>query len=179
MINKNSMEEKMKILHRKTVLLTCLLVVAALPPMMPQAAAPPDTVEASTRCPVCGMFVAKYPLWVTRIEHTDGTIKTFDGVKDMMTYFFNPEHFGPSSRESIEKIWVKDYYTLEWLDGRQAYYVTGSDTYGPMGHEFIPFASKEAAESFRQDHHGEKVLSFAEISEPLVEALRAGQKMKQ
>ena len=151
----------------------------ALPFTAPQAAAAPvDAVDSKDRCPVCGMFVAKYPDWITQIHHTDGTIKNFDGMKDMMAYYFDPEQFGGSSRETIQDIWVKDYYTLAWLDGRQAFYVTGSDTYGPMGHEFIPFASKEAAAAFLQDHRGKQVLSFEEISKALVESIRSGHKMK-
>ena len=47
-----------------------------------------------------------------------------------------------------------------------------------MGHEFIPFSTLEAAESFSADHHGKEVLTFDEITPELVEALRAGQKMR-
>jgi copper chaperone NosL len=141
-------------------------------------AAPANDITAKSRCPVCGMFVAKYPDWVTQIRHADGTVQVFDGVKDMLAYYFEPAQFGGPGRESVQEIWVKDYYTLEWLDARHAFYVIGSDTYGPMGHEFIPFSSPEAATNFRQDHHGEKVLAFDDISQALVEALRSGHKMK-
>jgi len=141
-------------------------------------AAPSNDITAKSRCPVCGMFVAKYPDWITQVRQTDGTVQFFDGVKDMLAYYFDPAAFGGPARESIQEIWVKDYYTLEWLDGRQAFYVTGSDTYGPMGHEFIPFSSLEAASNFLQDHHGKEVLSFDDITPALVESMRSGHKMK-
>lgn len=157
----------------------CFVVFSTVLITVVQAtAAPINDITAKSRCPVCGMFVAKYPNWVSQIQHTDGTIQIFDGVKDMLAYYFDPAKFGGSARESIQEIWVKDYYTLEWLGGRQAFYVTGSDTYGPMGHEFIPFSSREAATNFLQDHHGKKVLSFDDLTPALVESMRSGDKMK-
>ena len=34
------------------------------------------------KCPVCGMFVHKYPKWVAEIIFKDGTHAVFDGPKD-------------------------------------------------------------------------------------------------
>jgi copper chaperone NosL len=135
-------------------------------------------VKKDDRCPVCGMFVANYPNWLTRIHHADGTIHWFDGAKDMLAYYFDPGKFGPQSPEAIREIWVKDYYSLAWVPGREAYFVTGSDVHGPMGHEFIPFASKEAAENFLKDHKGTRVWSFGEITAAEVDLLRSGHQMK-
>ncbi|MEW6426544.1 MAG: nitrous oxide reductase accessory protein NosL [Thermodesulfobacteriota bacterium] len=127
------------------------------------------------RCPVCGMFVAKYQSWVSRAE-LNGKVHYFDGAKDMMAFLFEPEKYQAAGKPG--RISVKDYYTLEWIDGTTAFYVVGSDVYGPMGHEFVPFATKEAAENFRKDHQGRQVLGFAEISRELVEELRHGQRMR-
>ena len=55
---------------------------------------------------------------------------------------------------------------------------SGSDVYGPMGHELIPFSSRAAAENFLKDHHGKQVISFSEITSELIESLRKGHKMK-
>jgi copper chaperone NosL len=141
-------------------------------------AAPGEEAKSSDRCAVCGMFVAKYPNWLVQISHADGKVQWFDGAKDMLAYYFDPGRFGSHSVDLIEEIWVKDYYSMGWTDGRQAYYVTGSGVHGPMGHEFVPFSSREAAENFLKDHHGDKVWSFIEITAEKVESLRAGQKMK-
>jgi copper chaperone NosL len=137
-----------------------------------------EEVKLDDRCAVCGMFVAKYPNWLSRIQHADGTTVWFDGAKDMLAYYFNPGQFGSHPPESIVDIWVKDYYSLAWTPGRQAHFVTGSDVHGPMGHEFIPFSSREAAQSFLKDHHGEKVLTFAEITAADVDAMRSGHMIK-
>ncbi|MDG4476719.1 nitrous oxide reductase accessory protein NosL [Thiovibrio frasassiensis] len=143
----------------------------------PLLAQPVQEISPQERCSVCGMFVAKYPDWLTQVRLSNGIVKYFDGVKDMLAFSFNPDSFGTPGQK-LQKIWVKDYYTLTWLDGRAAWYVIGSDVYGPMGHEFIPFSSAAAAENFRKDHKGTKVLRFEEISEPLVQSMRHGQKMR-
>lgn len=145
----------------------------------PVVAAGGGELADDTRCPVCGMFVAKYPDWVVRMQSGDSVL-FFDGVKDMLVYLFTPEQFGgmPFASGSVPSISVKDYYSLELIDGRTAFYVTGSDVYGPMGHEFIAFATKAAAESFFADHKGKQILSFAEITPEQVAALRHGQTMK-
>ena len=135
-------------------------------------------IPTDVRCKICGMFVAKYPAWITKIIFKDKSIEYFDGVKDMMVYYFNPKKFGERDSADFEGIWVKDYYSLNWLEARKAFFVTGSDVYGPMGHEFIAFSSKEAAISFSKDHHGKQILAFDEISLKKVETMRVGNRMK-
>jgi copper chaperone NosL len=140
---------------------------------------PVDTVSEQTRCSVCGMFVAKYPNWLAQIQYDDlAQTRFFDGPKDMMVFYFNPERYNGPPRDAIKEIFVKDYYTLNWLSARDAHYVIGSDTYGPMGHELIPFETREAAASFSKDHHGKEILTFDEITPDLIESLRVGQKMR-
>jgi copper chaperone NosL len=137
-----------------------------------------DQVTAQSRCPVCGMFVAKHPNWISRIDQDGKPALFFDGVKDMMVYYFTPEKFGGQKLSDAAQIMVKDYYTLDWIDGRKAYYVGGSDVYGPMGNELIPFSSEAAAKSFQTDHKGKDVFSFDQITEQYVETLRHGQMMR-
>lgn len=141
-------------------------------------AAPLQEVKADARCPVCGMFVAKYDVWITQIRYSDSIVFSFDGVKDMMAYYHNPAAYNGQDQAKISEIWVKDYYSLKWLDARQAFFVVGSDVHGPMGHELIPFSSKTAAESFLTDHHGRQILAFDEITVGIVEQLRVGNRMK-
>lgn len=141
-------------------------------------AAPQEKVAGDERCSVCGMFVAKYDNWIVQIRLTDDRILFFDGVKDMLVFYFDPKQYSSSEQQEIREIWVRDYYSLRWLAGRDAWYVVGSDVYGPMGKEFIPLASREAAENFKSDHRGEKILAFDEITEELVQSLRTGTRMR-
>lgn len=139
---------------------------------------PVEKISKKERCPVCGMFVAKYQPWITQIFLLGGGVSVFDGAKDMLAFYFEPQKYGAKEGAKPGDIWVKDYYSQEWLNGRECYYVIGSDVYGPMGHEFIPFSSIEAAENFMKDHHGKKILKFNEITLELVNSKRTGQTMK-
>ncbi|TNF45146.1 MAG: hypothetical protein EP216_00675 [Epsilonproteobacteria bacterium] len=126
-------------------------------------------VPKEIKCPVCGMFVAKYPKWAARIE-ADTKNYYFDGVKDMMKFYIFDVDF-PFNRDKITHIEVTDFYTLEAIDAKEAFYVVGSDVYGPMGNELIPFLTKDAAENFMRDHRGEKILHFNDITPQLVMGL--------
>lgn len=128
-------------------------------------------VQKSEKCPVCGMFTYKYPRWAAQIFYEQNDQKkhwSFDGVKDLIKFYFNPMKWGDykiAKKENITKILVTDYYTQAAIDGTKAYYVIRSDVYGPMGHEFIPFASKEDAKTFMKDHFGKKIIEFKDITE--------------
>jgi nitrous oxide reductase accessory protein NosL len=126
-------------------------------------------VPKKAKCPVCGMFVSKYPKWAALID-INGKEYYFDGVKDMMKFFIFDVDF-PYDRNKIIKIEVTDFYTLQALDAKQAFYVIGSDVYGPMGNELIPFQTKKAAQNFMSDHRGEKIIRFDQISPKLVMGL--------
>lgn len=94
----------------------------------------------------------------------------FDGVKDMLKFYFYDADF-KYDRSKISKVLVRDYYTLESIDARDAFYVTGSNIYGPMGNEFIPFKTKKEAMTFLNDHKGEKIVKFKDITFEMVENL--------
>ena len=126
-------------------------------------------VPEDAKCPVCGMFVAKYPKWVASISIHNKHSHYFDGVKDMMKFYFNPIKYSHNhSKNDIAKIQVTDYYSLNTIDAKKAFYVIGSNIYGPMGKELIPFKNKKEANDFLEDHYGEKVLSFDDITEKML-----------
>jgi copper chaperone NosL len=132
----------------------------------------PAKITPADKCPVCGMFVAKYPDFVDQVIFKDGTHAFFDGVKDMMKYYFDLPKYNPSkTKTDISRILVTDYYTLKLVDGLQAFYVVGSDVYGPMGKELMPFKEEAAAKEFRVDHKGTAILSFKDITPELIKTL--------
>jgi nitrous oxide reductase accessory protein NosL len=126
-------------------------------------------VPQDAKCPVCGMFVSKYPKWSTMME-IEGKEYFFDGVKDMMKYYIFDGDF-PYNRNEISQMYVSDYYTLQRLPAKEAFYVLDSDVYGPMGHELIPFKLKKSAETFYSEHHGKAIVKFDEITDTMVMAL--------
>ncbi len=132
----------------------------------------PATPTAGDKCPVCGMFVAKYPDFLAQIVFKDGSQIFFDGVKDMMKYYFDLAKYNPSQKAAdIAAILVTDYYSLKLIDGFEAYYVFGSNVYGPMGKELVPFSTESDAKEFKKDHAGQSIYRFKDINSHLVKIL--------
>ncbi|MBI5580566.1 MAG: nitrous oxide reductase accessory protein NosL [Deltaproteobacteria bacterium] len=149
-----------------------LLMLMMAVPLLWAGEANPVKPGPKDKCPVCGMFVAKYPEWVAAVTFADGSAVFFDGVKDMMKYRFNMAKYAPGKTAAdIRAIHVMDYYRLEQIDGRKAFYVAGSDAYGPMGKELIPFEKEAEAQEFMRDHKGKAVLPLEKIDLPLVMGL--------
>lgn len=121
---------------------------------------PKLTATEDEKCPVCGMFLYKYPTWLSRINYKEKSLG-FDGIKDMMKYYF--EH-----QEGVEEILVQAYYTRKTLEAREAFFVIGSDVYGPMGDELLAFEDEKSARRFMVDHKGRELLRFDEITQERV-----------
>ena len=139
------------------------------------AQTPPPKPGPRDLCPVCGMLVSKYPNWVATIVYKDGHAHHFDGAKDMFKFWFDPPKYAAGHhREMMASIWVTDFYNLGKVDARKAWYVTGSDVLGPMGHEFVPLASKEDAEEFLKEHKGVRMLRFDQVGREMPAGLDAG-----
>lgn len=124
------------------------------------------------KCPVCGMFVAKYPEWIAGAALKDGTQLWFDGAKDLFKFWLDPGQYLPArTRADVRSLAVTDYYGLVRLDARKAFFVLGSDVFGPMGRELIPFGALEDAEEFKRDHRGTRIVRFDEVTPDLVRSL--------
>ena len=124
------------------------------------------------KCPVCGMFVYKYPDWTAEIIYNDGTHVFFDGAKDMFKYLFNLNTYLPSKEiADINTIYVTEYYDLEFVEARKAYYVIGSNVLGPMGKELVPFKSEADAIQFKKDHRGKEIINFKKITAAVIQGL--------
>ena len=159
-------------------LLWLSLWAAAPPPAAEPAVAAEVSVPAprpADRCPVCGMFVAKYPQWVATVVWRGGSAVHFDGAKDLFTYLLQLPKYAPGhSPDDLVTIAVTEFYDLRRVDARQAHYVVGSDVLGPMGREFVPFASRADADEFSHDHHGRRVLRFADVTLQVVQQVDVG-----
>ncbi len=134
-------------------------------------------VTKKDRCPVCGMFVHSYQKWITQIQFKDGSNYSFDGMKCMCRVYIDPQKYDATHRkQDIKLILVRDYYTLKFIRHDTAFYVVGSNVFGPMGHELIPFDSEKDAETFLTDHNGLKILQFHEIDTKLLDKLDKAKK---
>jgi len=129
-------------------------------------------ITKQDRCPVCGMFVYKYPKWVAQIYFKDGSAYFYDGAKDMFKHIFNAEKYTPGkSVDMMTEILVTDYYEVELIDAKSAFYVIGSDVLGPMGHELLPFKDQEAAQEFLEDHKGKAIMRYQDVTPAVIESL--------
>jgi len=118
------------------------------------------------------MFVAKYPGWVAQVSFRDSPTLFFDGPKDMFKFLFNLAKYLPEqTRQDVTAIYVTEYYDLRPIRAEDAFFVKGSDVFGPMGHELVPFASKEAALEFFQDHKGKEVFRLELITPAVITEL--------
>ena len=127
---------------------------------------------ARDKCPVCGMFVAKYPDWLAAVRFRDGSRVYFDGAKDMFKYLHDMKKYDPARRPAdIHAVAVNDYYGLVWIDARKTWYVLGSDVYGPMGKELIPLEKEADAQEFMKDHKGTKIIRFSEATPEVIKTL--------
>ena len=117
------------------------------------------------------MFVAPYPDWVATILFKDGSQLFFDGAKDLFRYYYSlPNENDTRTRESIDTVYLTDYYSTRLLPVEQVFLILGSDVYGPMGHELIPVAGEAAAKTFAKDHKGQKIITFKQLTPELIPA---------
>ena len=158
----------------KTLLLLLITLLNISQPLLSGTVDLPKPGPKDT-CPVCGMFVTKYPEWVATVHYKDGHAHHFDGAKDLFKYLLDLPKWAPGHQaENIKSIGVTEYYGLTLIDGREAFYVIGSDVLGPMGHELIPLVSKEDAEAFLSDHKGTAIIRFNQIAVDLLLKLDNG-----
>lgn len=149
----------------KTVVLICMLAASSVMAAGKNLA----PVPSGAKCPVCGMFVAKYPDWIAFISFKDGTTYYYDGPKDMFSHYLDTGRYTPGKFQSdIVALSVKEYYSLATIDARSAFYVIGSDVNGPMGSELIPFSTEKDAMAFKLDHKGKRILKFKEITRQII-----------
>ena len=151
----------------------CLMLMLAVITLPAGAGSlPPLSPGPGDKCPVCGMFVAKYPDWIAQVRFADGQTAFFDGVKDLCKFYFDIGHYRPGrSATDVGAVYVTDYYTLEPIAAEDAFFVVGSNIYGPMGHELIAFAAADQAQEFLRDHRGREILRFDAVTPELLRSL--------
>ena len=144
------------------------LVLLASAPAAAEEVGPRKPTDAS-RCPVCGMLVARHPDWLAQIVLAEDEVLFFDGAKDLFRFLLDPEDRPGAARARESGVaFVTSYYDREAIHARDALFVIGSDVLGPMGAELIPHASREEAEEFRRDHGGSAILGFHEVTREIL-----------
>jgi len=132
----------------------------------------PIVAPKEAKCPVCGMYSALYPNWIAEAKTAGDQAYYFDGVKDLMKFYFQPDRYHAKlTTEELTHLSVTDYYDLGAVPARRAWYVIGSNVFGPMGNELIPFRNQDEAQVFSKDHFGKVVVTFDQITLEMVQNL--------
>ncbi|BDU77329.1 nitrous oxide reductase accessory protein NosL [Mesoterricola sediminis] len=135
----------------------------------------PPPVGPKAACPVCGMRVTPHGAWVASLTWQDGSASHFDGAKDLFKFLAAPARYLPGrKREAVAALHVREYYGLKPIRAEAAWYVVGSDTLGPMGHELVPLATEADAREFLRDHGGRRILRFPQVDAAVLAGLDAG-----
>ena len=150
----------------------CASVAAGQGAALPTPAPKPGPKDL---CPVCGMLVSKYPNWAATVVWKNGRAQHLDGAKDMFKYLQALPKYAPGrARAEVRNLFVTEFYNLEKIDAKSAFYVMGSDVMGPMGHELVPFATRADAEEFLKEHKGDRIMRFDEVTPEIIAQVDTG-----
>lgn len=129
-------------------------------------------IPTEARCPVCGMYPARFPRWAAQIIFKDGDAHFFDSPVDLFGFMNGVgRHSSPYTMKEAVAQFVTDFDSGEWVAAETAFYVRGSDVLGPMRDADLPaFGSRESAAAFARSHGG-KVLAHAEVTPQVIRLL--------
>ncbi len=117
----------------------------------------PREVPPEARCPVCGMFPARYPRWAAQVIFASGDVQYIDSPLNLFLYMQQvPRYTAGQSAASIVAAYVTALDTGAWIPADQAWYVHGSRRMGPMRSGNLPaFATVDQARAFAAREGGE------------------------
>ena len=132
-------------------------------------------IEPHKRCPLCSMYPARYPKFNCQIVFKDGGYEAFDSAIGLLVYLHFPDKTGIELKP-VAGIYFKDYLKASWLEADKAFFVTGSEIRGPMGVQFLPVDSQQAANQLKKKAQGKDIIHFKMINRQyLIDAAKAGQ----
>lgn len=132
----------------------------------------PRSVPADARCPVCGMFPARFPHWAAQAIYHDGAVQFFDSPVNLHVFLGDVSRYNSAyTGADVAATFVTDVTSGTWVDSFAAHYVHGSNALGPMRDGNLPaFAEREAAERFAAERDG-VVLSADQITAETLRSL--------
>ncbi|MCL5023105.1 MAG: nitrous oxide reductase accessory protein NosL [Nitrospirae bacterium] len=105
--------------------------VSAQPPPIPQG----------TKCAECGMSVDRNSNFSNVVATTDNKTRFFCDIGDMLLHF-------KSDGGRVRTVYVRDYVTGQWMDGKKAFYVLSTKFKTPMSWGIAAFAEESAAKKW-------------------------------
>ena len=133
------------------------------------------TPDEKDQCPVCGMFVYKYPEWTAGFVFKSSKTYFHCCPKCMLHNLNNISKYQPGeTSEQLKLTWVTEYYTTRKMAVRDVLFVVGTHLVGPMGLDLIPVKGKEAANNLKRDYNGEMILTIDQITPEIIDLARKG-----
>ncbi len=124
--------------------------------------AQPQNPPKGAKCVVCGMDVNMMPKFTSQLKLKNGKRVYTESPKHAVQYYLK-------NKEKVSEIWVKDFSSGKWINGKRAYYVTVDE--GPMGPDIVAFKSLVKAKKFAK---GKKVFKFKELDMEFLKHLDMG-----
>jgi nitrous oxide reductase accessory protein NosL len=126
------------------------------------ALAQPKDPPKGERCVVCGMDVNMMPKFTSQLKLKNGKYLYTESPKHAIQYYLK-------NKDKVAEIWVKDFSSGRWIDGKRAYYVAVDE--GPMGPDIVAFKSMLRAKKFAKD---KKVFRFRDLDMDFLKHLDMG-----
>lgn len=152
-----------------------LCIVAPATPYDPAsglAMLAPRPIPAAARCPVCGMYPARFPRWAAQSIFSDGAAHYFDSPIDLFVFLQKVDRY--DIRYALNDVaisFVTDFDTGQWIEVQDAFFVHGSSAFGPMRDADLPaFADRATADALIRNRGG-RVLAFTEVTPELIQSL--------
>lgn len=132
----------------------------------------PKSIPADARCPVCGMYPARFPRWAAQIVFKDGASHYVDSPVDLFVFLQNTDRYARRyALKDISLSYVTDFEGGQWIEAHHAFFVLGSTALGPMRIADLPaFSSRKLAETFARSRGG-KVLTFRQVTPERVQPM--------
>jgi|GEM_PF-1293593 len=111
-------------------------------------------ISGGDRCPVCAMKVKNHSKFASAIQLKDGTTYYFCGTGCMIRSWMHPDTFLGVPKNMLDTPIVRDYFTGNEMDARDALWVAGSDIVGPMGPALVPLRNQTDFDAFLRRHGG-------------------------
>ncbi len=124
------------------------------------AYAQPVAIPEGTHCDECGMMVDPHSKFASEVSAEKGRQLFFCDIGDMLYHF-------RTAKNTIRSVYVRDFPTGAWIDGRKAKYVLNKKFETPMEWGIAAFSSDSEAKKWGipRDFHAAFALPSAILKE--------------
>lgn len=109
----------------------------------------PEEIEPHDICYLCKMAISQLE-FATEIVTPDGEVYKFDDIGCMIEF----EKMNKLPEGSV--MFVRDFYTKEWVKIEDALFVKSEKIQTPMNYFIVTFKTRESLERFMKEYGGEE-----------------------